>query len=163
MEDDVVQNQILQELAQLARGFDVYGNRVPREVQIDAMQKYNAVKQASHAARMEESRVQADIDRVVYETQRAAAEAEKLKAEAHAELARLKLEEERIKIEKATLVVRALEAVARKDDVPADRLLAAASLMGEHLIGQPLPLALEDKGGVPEDAVEVDPKDLEEI
>jgi len=181
MAHDPAEDQILAELRTLARGFDVFGNRIPHEKQMEAMGAYSALLRKREELDQEERRLKADEDRVVYETMKAAADTEKARAEAihqgtvaEAEARRIDIEVERLTVEKARVVVEAMAAAASNPEA-LERLLGVVEVLGDRLLEGPMPVLqlpgpkvderAEATGTGTEEAVEVElvEEDLEEV
>lgn len=123
----------LQELAQLASGFDVYGKRISRVEQLDAMERFQRLRRYQDELKSERMRVEAEVTK---------AEAAKMEAEAVAYRAvtermdvegKLQIEADRLSIQKAELVVRMIETAVKAGMEP-DKLLSATESLVNRLL-----------------------------
>lgn len=144
--------QMLRRLRSLAEGYDLNGNLVDPQVQMEATRQWQAIqvekgRLANDTARVAHDQMRAESDRMRAENDRlrAVAEAENLRASATAKL-------EQLQIAKADVVVRALE-IATASGATADQILGAIADLNDRLLSSPReavaietekPLALED-------------------
>lgn len=123
----------LQELAQLASGFDVYGKRISRVEQMDAMERFQKIQQRrqeviNEKARIEAERIKAEAAKADSETLAYRAVTERIDVEG-----KLQIEADRVSIQKAELVVRMIETAVRAGMEP-DKLLSATESLVNRLL-----------------------------
>jgi len=110
--EDGADAEILRELRGLARGFDVYGNRIPPDRQMQAVNQIEALLQRQ---------VQNKLARDTLNTSTEIAHR------------KLDIEQEKVQVQKAEVFVRALE-VAAQAGLPSDQLMTILQGLGTKLL-----------------------------
>lgn len=132
------EKDMLDKLAMLARGHDIYGRSVSAAEMMAAQKQYHELKHQIDTRRI--AREKLNNEKTVEES--------RLATQRELEHRRLDIEEEKVKVQKAEVIVKALE-VAVQGGADPQQLLLAIQGLSQNLLAGPadtsVPLLLEKK------------------
>jgi hypothetical protein len=123
LQEERLENDMLDKLSQLARGFDHFGQPIPRGDMLAAQAQYHALKDKVDHRRLERERLAQDKS----------IEEARIATQKELEHRKLDIEEERLVVQKAEVIVKALQ-VAAESGVDPRELLASIQGLSRNLL-----------------------------